>query len=420
MTDMDQLFDIFCSDEKRRKELEKLNQLRMTSKDFDFYADHKGPRLMESMEIVEPLSVSDLKFKQRVLPKLQQAESTEMEVASSSMADLSDTDLQSSSLTIASTCSDEFLAFTRSEQNRGKWPNLARISERYQLSDRASAAVANAALKDAGLITETDRSLVIDKNKLRRERERYRNHIRQEQELFFKVVDGIYIDGRKDATLTLKQDELSGRYHQSTELIEHYVILGQPGEFYLTHLSPSNGKGQTIAEEVYNAIKDMELCDVLAVIGTDRTASMTGVKNGFIRCLEEKLARPLQWLICLLHCNELPLMHVFSEPDGTTKSPNSFSGPIGKELNSNVSDWPVKNFNAIQNQNFPKLPNHVIFEDLSYDQYYGYRICLAVMSGSMDQDLHFLQLGPIFHSRWLTLQAEFFGFTHLQRNLQKI
>ena len=81
------------------------------------------------------------------------------------------------------------------------------------MSDRASAAVANAALKDAGLITETDGSFVIDKNKLQRERERCRNHIRHEEELFFKVVDGIYIDGRKDATLALKQDELSGRYH---------------------------------------------------------------------------------------------------------------------------------------------------------------------------------------------------------------
>ena len=102
MTDMDQLFDIFCFDEKRR-ELENLNQLRMTSKDFNSHADQKGPRLMECMEIVEPLSVSDLTFKQIVLTKSQQTDSTEMEVASSSLADLSDTDSQSSSLMIAST-----------------------------------------------------------------------------------------------------------------------------------------------------------------------------------------------------------------------------------------------------------------------------------------------------------------------------
>ena len=65
----------------------------MTNKDFDFYADQKRPSLIECTKIVEPLSVSDLKFKQRVLSKSQQqAESTEMEVASTSMANLSDTD----------------------------------------------------------------------------------------------------------------------------------------------------------------------------------------------------------------------------------------------------------------------------------------------------------------------------------------
>ena len=111
----------------------------------------------------------------------------------------------------------------------------------------------------------------------------------------------------------------------------------------------------------------------------------------------------------LLHCNELPLKHVFSELDGTTKSPSSFSKPIGKERNINVSDWPVKNFNAIQNQNFPKLPYHVI-DDLSNDQHYGYRICLAVMSGSMDQNLHLLQIGPIVHFRWITLACRILQF----------
>ena len=50
------------------------------------------------------------------------------------------------------------------EQNKMEWPNLAMMSERYQLSDRASAAVANAALKDAGLIMDLDKT--IDKNKL--------------------------------------------------------------------------------------------------------------------------------------------------------------------------------------------------------------------------------------------------------------
>ena len=46
-------------------------------------------------------------------------------------------------------------------QNRKKWPNLARICERYQLSDRAAAAVANSVLVDVGLVTEDDKTRII-------------------------------------------------------------------------------------------------------------------------------------------------------------------------------------------------------------------------------------------------------------------
>ena len=45
------------------------------------------------------------------------------------------------------------------------------------------------------------------------------------------------------------------------------------------------------------------------LIGNSDT--MTGCKNGAIRCIEEILGRPLQWAICLLHLNEVPLRQVF-------------------------------------------------------------------------------------------------------------
>ena len=91
-----------------------------------------------------------------------------------------------------------------------EWPSLAMMSERYQLSDRASAAVANAALKDTGLITDLDKTYVIDKNKLRRERENYRNIINEEA-ILYKFIDGIYIDGRKDASLLTEHDAQNGK-----------------------------------------------------------------------------------------------------------------------------------------------------------------------------------------------------------------
>ena len=83
----------------------------------------------------------------------------------------------------------------------------------------------------------------------------------------------------------------------------------------------------------------------LSIIGSDGTATMTGPTRGCIAPLEALLRRPLQWVICLLHCNELPLRHVFKALDGTTKSPDSFAGVIGSHLNGTVSNWEVANLN---------------------------------------------------------------------------
>ena len=65
---------------------------------------------------------------------------------------------------------------------------------------------------------------------------------------------------------------------------------------------------------------------------------MTGKSKGFIASLETVIGRPLQWVICLLHLNELPLRYVFQNFDGITPGPDSFSGPIGRQLNGAVSE----------------------------------------------------------------------------------
>jgi len=82
---------------------------------------------------------------------------------------------------------------------------------------------------------------------------------------------------------------------------------------------------------------------------------------------------------------------------------------VGKKKNEKVSTWPVKNFEPIENANFAKMPDDIV-DDLSSDQYYGYQICLAVMSGYLDPDLQKLQIGPIVHSRWLTLACRILRF----------
>ena len=65
---------------------------------------------------------------------------------------------------------------------------------------------------------------------------------------------------------------------------------------------------------------------------------MTGKSKEFIASLETLIRRPLQWVVCFLQLNKLPLRHIFQNLDGVTSGPESFSGPIGWKLNGAVSD----------------------------------------------------------------------------------
>ena len=59
-------------------------------------------------------------------------------------------------------------------------------------------------------------------------------------------------------------------------------------------------------------------------------------------------------------------------------------------------------FKSIPNPKFPVIPNSLM-DDLSSDQYYAYKICSAIMLGSVNANLEFLKIGELNHSCWLTL-----------------
>ena len=92
------------------------------------------------------------------------------------------------------------------------------------ISDRAGAALATSVLMDHGIIEPNDTKFVIDRSKLRRERMRHREEMRKEEKELFGKVDGIYVDGKKDATLVLK--EVDGKYSRKVEIEEHIVMVG--------------------------------------------------------------------------------------------------------------------------------------------------------------------------------------------------
>ena len=163
----------------------------------------------------------------------------------------------------------------------------------------------------------------------------------------------------------------NGKTFMKLTLEDHYVMVDEPEGFYLDHFSPPNAKGQILALHIQSTIKYTELEQKLAFIGSDGTPCMTGHTNVLIAALK-RLLRPLQWVICLLHCVALLLHHVFTALDGSTRSPNSFGGPIGKKVKKPVSIWPIEEFKSISNQHFPILHNKTI-NDLSTDQYYAHK-----------------------------------------------
>ena len=203
--------------------------------------------------------------------------------------------------------------------------------------------------------------------------------------------------------------EVNANYHRQTVIKEHYVIVGEPNGFYLSHVMPEDGTGYKIATSVYSAIKDTALEQKLKIVGSDGTTVMTGKSKEFIASSETLIGRPLQWVICLLHLNKLCLRHVFQNLDGVTSEPDSFSGPIGRQLNGAVFEWKVEKFKFIPNPKFPVIPNSLM-DDLSSDQYYAYRICSAVMLESVDVNLEFLEVGGLNHLRWLTLGLRILRF----------
>lgn len=136
--------------------------------------------------------------------------------------------------------------------------------------------------------------------------------------------------------------------------------------------------------------------DKLIAVGCDGTNVNTGRIGGTIRLLEEELQKPLQWLVCQLHANELPLRHLLKHIDGGTSGPRAFTGQIGKAM-LGCENLPLVVFEPIE-VHLPDM-NGV---NLSTDQQYLYEMCHSVSKGFCSIPLSRRDPGALSHSRWLT------------------
>ncbi|GBM44646.1 hypothetical protein AVEN_214180-1 [Araneus ventricosus] len=183
--------------------------------------------------------------------------------------------------------------------------STAVVGDRFGVSDRAVAAIALSVLHDVGHITSNNSDLVVDENKLRREKAKVRKDLKFQalSEAQASPLKGLYFDGRKDSTLIEERVDIKRYTIKAKE--ERLCHIEELGSRYITHLSPSFGTAKQISVTIIGYFEGItrDLSQLLA-ISCDSTSVNTGWKSDVIRCLELKLGEPLQWVICLLHFNE--------------------------------------------------------------------------------------------------------------------
>ena len=115
--------------------------------------------------------------------------------------------------------------------------------------------------------------------------------------------------------------------------------------------------------------------------------------------LEQHFGRSLNWIVCLLHCNEMPLRHLLGKKDGKPKGPSAFPGPIGKSF-KNCESCPIVSFQGIEADDIMIGFDNL---ELSTDQKYLGQMHQAIRNGSVSDSLARRDPGNVSLARWLTI-----------------
>src|SRR6218665_2216553 len=94
--------------------------------------------------------------------------------------------------------------------------NISIFSKEQKNSYNSSTILPTSVLHDLGLVSPIDRSKVIDRRKIRRERRKNRKELQLNFDQFDHYgIEGIFFDGRKDQTLTQVLG-VDNKYHRKT------------------------------------------------------------------------------------------------------------------------------------------------------------------------------------------------------------
>ena len=131
------------------------------------------------------------------------------------------------------------------KQMRLSLPTLATACDRHGVSDQAAASLVTAVLQDLQVINQGNKSQVIDRSKVRRERHKKHNDLTDGSSIPFPGLD---FDGRKDRTM-VQEKMADGKLHRQITSEEHISIVFEPCSSYFTHVSPNSGTSKSIAKK---------------------------------------------------------------------------------------------------------------------------------------------------------------------------
>lgn len=172
--------------------------------------------------------------------------------------------------------------------------------------------------------------LIIDKSKIQRERRKFEIQAATAAKMNT-LLKGISFDGKKEMSLKKVTVQNKPRNVKVTE--EHVTIVKEPESKFIGYVTPEAGTGEGIQKAIVDFLNKERYClDHLLAINCDGTVTNTGYKNGVIPFLERYLRRPLQWLVCLFHFNELPLTALLTHFTGKAKGPKTWPGEFGEEI----------------------------------------------------------------------------------------
>ena len=209
-----------------------------------------------------------------------------------------------------------------SKRNLTKLLTPASVCDKYGVSNYAGAAIASATLVDYAIVAKVDKSQVIGPQKLGDKRRQCGEESREAELENLKEHTFLYFDGKKTITRVFVKNNKTGRWSPTMKVDDHYVVLTEPGNNYLTYVTPKPGHEKVVTRAIYDLLVENELTNQpLYVAGCDGCRVNTGPNGGVNHHLEMLLARPLQYSISQLQGNELPFRAIFYYCDGKPSGP---------------------------------------------------------------------------------------------------